>query len=99
MSDGFVDFAKINAAALRRVDELLRRWLPDGRWEGNEYVARNPKRADRHPGSFKINRSGRWGDFAAGAYGSDPISLAAYLFDLRQLEAAKRLAETLGIAT
>ena len=59
---------------------LLRRWLPDGRIEGNEYVARNPRRSDRRLGSFKINlRTGRWADFAFDARGGDPISLAAYL--------------------
>ena len=46
--------------------------------EGHEYVARNPTRADRRPGSFKINlRTGRWADFATGDKGGDPVSLAA----------------------
>jgi hypothetical protein len=34
---------------------LLDRWLPGGRREGREYVARNPRRADRTAGSFRIN--------------------------------------------
>jgi hypothetical protein len=93
-----VDFARVNRAALARYDDILRRWLPGGRFEGPEYVVRNPRRLDHRPGSCKINsRTGKWGDFAAGVGGGDPISLAAYLFDLSQLEAAKRLARMLGV--
>jgi hypothetical protein len=92
------DFAVINAAALRELPALLTRWLPDGRAEGHEWIARNPRRADRHPGSFKINvHTGRWSDFATGDCGGDPVSLAAYLFGLRQAEAARRLANMLGL--
>jgi hypothetical protein len=77
---------------------LLARWLPDGRQLGAEWVARNPKRADRRPGSFKVNtRTGRWSDFATGDRGGDPISLAAYLADIGQVEAARGLAKALGI--
>lgn len=95
---GHVDFARINAAALAALPALLARWLPDGKWVANEYVARNPKRADRRPGSFKINgRTGCWGDFAINVRGGDVVSLAAYLGDLRQLEAAQGLARALGI--
>lgn len=94
-----VDFVRINAAALSALPALLARWLPDGRWAGHEYVARNPKRADRRLGSFKVNsRTGRWGDFAAGATGGDPVSLAAYLAGLSQVDAARELARMLGIA-
>lgn len=94
-----VDFARINRSALAWLDDILHRWLPDGRKEGAEFVARNPRRADRRRGSFKVNlRTGRWSDFAIGAKGGDPISLAAYLFNLTQLEAARALARMLGIA-
>ncbi len=94
-----IDFAEINRAALGRLDDILRRWLPGSRIEGREYVVLNPKRADRKLGSFKINvATGRWADWAIGAAGGDPISLAAYLFGLRQVEAAERLAEMLGLA-
>ena len=56
-----LDFGAINAAALAALPALLSRWLPDGHVRGVEYVARNPTRADRRPGSFKINiRTGRW---------------------------------------
>lgn len=91
-----IDFDGINAAATRALPDLLACWLPAGRREGGEYVARNPRRSDRHLGSFKINiRTGRWADFATGDTGGDPISLAAYLFGLTQAEAACRLATML----
>lgn len=93
------DFAAVNRAALAILPTLLERWLPGGRTEGAEFVAINPRRPDRHLGSFRINaRTGRWADFAiAGARGGDPVSLAAYLAGIRQLEAAQRLAAMLGI--
>ena len=93
------DFTAVNRAALAVLPALLRRWLPDGRIERNEYVALNPRRSDRRLGSFSINlRTGCWADFAIdGARGGDPISLAAYLRGIRQVEAAVRLATMLGI--
>lgn len=49
-------------------------------------------------GSFKVNmRTGAWGDFATDAAGGDLISLAAYLEDLTQRQAANRLAKMLGV--
>jgi DNA primase len=91
-----LDFSTINAAALL---ELCARWLPGGKRAGREYVGKNPTRADRRAGSFKVNlKTGRWADFATGDKGDDAVSLAAYLFGLRQSEAARRLADALGIS-
>lgn len=93
-----LDYAGINAAARRVLPALIVRWLPGGRRKGLEYVALNPRRIDRHAGSFKINlRSGRWADFATGDAGHDPISLLAYLAGIRQGQAARRLADMLGV--
>ena len=66
---------------------------------GREYVALNPTRpGDTNPGSFSINlQTGRWADFASGDRGGDPISLAAYLHGKSQVEAARDLAEALGV--
>jgi hypothetical protein len=87
----------VNSAALASLPALLARWLPGGRLAGREYVARNPTRRDRRPGSFKVNlATGRWADFATGDKGADPVSLAAYLFGLTRGEAARRLAGMLG---
>jgi hypothetical protein len=97
-ASGSINFAAVNQAALARLPDILHRWLPDGRMEGGEYVARNPTRADRKLGSFKINMaSGRWADFATGSRGGDPVSLAAYLAGCGQAEAARELAAMLGM--
>ncbi len=73
-----LDFDRINRAALAKLPALLHRWLPDGRLIGREYEARNPTRADRRPGSFRVNVStGKWADFATGDGGGDVISLAS----------------------
>ena len=94
-----IDFDAVNAAALASLPALCARWFPDGRRRGDEWVARNPKRADRRPGSFKVNlETGRWADFALpDARGGDPVSLVAYLTGSGQAEAAARLAEMLGV--
>lgn len=93
-----INFDRIARVALLYSDTIVARWIPGGRREGGEWVARNPRRSDRKPGSFKINlRNGRWGDFSTGDTGGDLISLAAYLHDLDQSTAALRVADMLGI--
>ena len=93
-----LDFDAINHAALAALPSLLRRWLPDGVARGVEYIARNPRRADRRPGSFSISlRTGKWSDFATGDKGGDVVSLAAYLAGTGQAEAARALADMLGL--
>jgi hypothetical protein len=93
-----VAFARIANLALGHAETLVRRWLPDGRREGAEWVALNPTRDDHHKGSFKINlRTGRWSDFATSDAGGDLIALASYLYDLDQTEAARKIALALGI--
>jgi hypothetical protein len=93
-----VDFEGINKAALAAFPAVLARLLPGGKHVGAEIVALNPRRADRHLGSFKVNRdNGRWADFATGDNGGDPISLLAYLANVSQYEAARLLAQMLGI--
>ncbi len=93
-----IDFTRIDSAAMAVLPSLLQRWLPDGRLVGREYMARNPTRTDRRPGSFKVNVStGKWADFATGAKGGDVVSLAAYLSDTGQADAARALAEMLGV--
>jgi putative DNA primase/helicase len=93
-----VGFDLIASAALSRADGLLRQWLPGGTSAGHEYKALNPTRADNRKGSFSVNIcTGAWADFAAGDKGGDLISLYAYLNGLSQIDAAKALAEFLGI--
>ena len=94
-----IDFERINHAALANFPALLQRWIPGGKIIGHEYTGLNPTRNDHRLGSFKVNiRSGRWSDFATNEAGGDPISLAAYLFNLKQGEAAKHLADMLGVS-
>jgi hypothetical protein len=94
-----IAFRRIADGALPCADSLVQRWLPDGKREAAEWVAINPTRADSRKGSFKVNlRTGFWSDFADGAGGGDLISLAAYLFNLKQGEAALKIAGMLGIA-
>ena len=93
-----IDFDAINRAALAAFPAVLARILPNGKRVGAEIVALNPRRNDRHLGSFKVNRyNGRWADFATGDKGRDPISLVAYLADVAQGEGARLLAQMLGI--
>jgi hypothetical protein len=93
-----IAFRRIAEASLAAADTLVPRWLPEGRREGAEWIATNPTRADKRRGSFKVNlRTGRWSDFAVDASGGDLTSLAAYLFHLKQGQAAVRIAEAVGI--
>jgi hypothetical protein len=93
-----IDFAAINLAALSDIRSVLARFLPGGKVVRREYVVRNPKRSDRHLGSFSINMTtGKWSDFATGDSGGDLIGLVAYLKDISQLEAARGLAQMLGV--
>jgi hypothetical protein len=92
-----IDFGLVNRAAIPALPAILARLLPGGRIEGREFVARNPRRADRRLGSFKINlRSGCWCDFATGDKGGDLISLVAYLEGIPQGKAARLLSRMLG---
>lgn len=88
----------IAAAALSSIESVLASWLPGGQRKGREYLALNPNRADSKPGSFSINLdSGAWADFATGDKGGDLVSLVAYVEGKKQGEAAKLLADFLGV--
>lgn len=92
-------FEVIANACLARAERLVVEWLPEGRREGQEWVALNPTRADSHLGSFKVNLvTGHWADFATGDKGGDLISLYAYLRGLKNGQAATQLMEILGMA-
>ncbi|EIC23787.1 DUF927 domain-containing protein [Thiorhodovibrio frisius] len=94
-----VDIKATARAALTSADAVLSRWLPGGKRQGPEYLARNPRRTDNNPGSFSVNtQTGAWSDFATGDAGGDLVSLVAYLEGTdSQGEAAHRLANALGI--
>lgn len=95
-----IDFSAVSNAARSALTSLVQDWLPDGRREGNEWVARNPTRGDQHPGSFKVNLiTGVWSDFATGESGGDAIDLLAYLNRTSKLDAARELAAKLGVTS
>jgi putative DNA primase/helicase len=88
----------VAAVALLNAATLVPGLLPEGVRKGSEWVARNPTRADREAGSFSVSLSdGRWHDFASGDGGGDVVSLAAYLWGVRQADAARDLARRLGL--
>jgi hypothetical protein len=93
-----IDFHRVNRAAMTVLPAIVSRLLPGGKVHSSEYVVRNPRRFDRHPGSFKINlATGQWADFATTDRGGDPVSLCAYVEGVSQGEAARLLARMLSI--
>jgi putative DNA primase/helicase len=89
-----IDFQAINSYILPSLRNIVQSWIPGGRFEGVQYVVKNPNRSDKKPGSFKINMSnGQWKDFSSGESGGDPISLYAFINNLKNGEAAKILSE------
>jgi hypothetical protein len=93
-----IDFKALNNRLKPYLGALVcQRLLPNGQRKGDEWLALNPRRPDRHLGSFKVNlTTGVWADFATGDKGGDIISLWAYIRNIRQIEAAKELAEIVG---
>jgi len=91
-------FEEVNLAARGRIETLCRDWLERPRRSGPNLFALNPTRADRNVGSFCINvQSGVWADFATGDRGGDVISLYAYCKGVSQIDAARALADILGV--
>ena len=106
-----IDFGRIRTEVHTRARYLVPKWLPDGEFRGDEYFALNPKRDDKHIGSFSINvggngECGKFNDFAdANCSGRDLIELYAYLFISARavtkgdrVKAFRALAKELGIA-
>lgn len=97
MQGSRIDFHAVNQQAAHQLPAILHRFLPGGVVRGHEYIVRNPTRADRTPGSFKINlHTGRWSDFATNDSGGDVISLVAYVNRIGQLDAARLVLEAIG---
>lgn len=92
-------FIKLNEAIQPTLLNLIPTILPQGRRQGQYWFALNPTRSDRKIGSFKINlHTGHWADYATDDSGSDAISLVAYLYGMRQGEAATYLEKVTGVA-
>ena len=98
VAPGRIDFRRINSVAVRNGEAVAQAFLPDGRREGREWAARNPRRADRRLGSFKVNLdTGKGADFATGDRFSDFVGMVAFVMAIGQREAALSLAEALGV--
>lgn len=92
-----IDFTGLAQTLLNRARELLPRWLPGGRLNGNEYQCANTHGGEGQ--SLRVNIvSGKWADFADDKKGGDLISLYAAIHNIRQIEAAKILTEEIGVA-
>ncbi|KAF0235300.1 MAG: hypothetical protein FD177_54 [Desulfovibrionaceae bacterium] len=98
MSAPIINFERINAAALPSLENLLSRWLPNGRALNGEFMVGSV--AGESGDSLRINltdKRGVWKDFAGEVGGTDPVSLYAAIYNLKQGEAARKLAGELGI--
>lgn len=100
MKRGGLDFKAIAARALDQIEAVCAHWLPAGKKAGHEWEI-----GDRHgaPGqSLKIHLSGSkagiWSDFSTDDKGGDLVSLVAYVDGCAQADAARKLAEFLGMA-
>jgi len=92
-------FKSVAAAALGRFDAVMDSLgLSGGKNAGREYLPLNPKRDDHRAGSLSINRDkGAWMEGATGDKGGDLVSLAAYIWDCSNGDAAERLGQQLGV--
>jgi hypothetical protein len=91
---GQVDFWRVHAYALDRLDDLLAAVLPhgdfteDGTWRG---------RNDEHGHWIEVSFSGNWHDALASKRGHDLVGLVAHIYRMSRRRAAIRLARLLGI--
>ena len=92
-----IDFESINRAALATARSLLPNLIADGVFRSLEYVVKNPCCDDRKAVSFTVNyKTGIWKDFGSGE-GCDFVSLVAYRHSCSQDDAARELADKLGV--
>jgi putative DNA primase/helicase len=90
------DFQRIKEAYRQNPLCILRQLIPNGKVEGSDYVAKNPRRNDRRSGSFRIDiTTGRFNDFATGDRGGDIIDLAAFIYNCNPAAAADKLSRLL----
>lgn len=93
-----LDFVAINAAGLQNYEQLCEYLFPGGRVVRGRWCALNPTRSDTHVGSFSVDLvKGIGFDFATNEGFSDPVSAWAYRYGCKQGEAAKQLADWLGL--
>jgi putative DNA primase/helicase len=91
-----IDFQAIAQQSLAHAETLLLRWLPAGRRNGHEWLVGDLSGNAGESTSINM-RTGAWADFAGDKKGGDFISLLAAIRGCTQLEAAKQIADELGI--
>ena len=93
---GAIDYFKVHAYALDRLDELLERALPDGDCIDNGSTWRG--RHNEQSTWIEVSLlSGAWFDPAARKRGTDLVSLCAHIYRLTSSQAAVRLGQWLGV--
>lgn len=75
------------------IEQLLH--APGAEWRGDEYFTLNPLRSDGTVGSFSINESGLWHDFASDESG-DLVDLLVGMRGLTKKEAAAEIIRLAG---
>lgn len=86
------DFAGIKQRYGENPLPILRELVGQGKIEGSDYVALDPRRNDSRLGSFRIDiQTGRFHDFATNDKGGSIIDLAMFVYNCGIVEAAQRL--------
>lgn len=91
-----INFAEIRGRLIQSIDQLAREMAPEGRRNGNYWIARNPTRADKRAGSFWIllkgPAAGAWRDEAGvrGVDEGDVVDLVRYCRRLPDLKETRR---------
>ena len=97
MSRPPLNFSAIESATHNNVERCLH-YLVNGKKQGNEFVCLNPRREDKHLGSFSYNlRSHVWSEFATGEGGGGIISFWEYVRGVDYYTAAAELSAWLGL--
>ena len=87
-----ISFVEIKQRYSENPLPILRELVGAGEIQGSNYVALNPRRNDKHRGSFRIHiATGKFNDFATGDKGGSVIDLAKFVYNCGIVEASQRL--------
>lgn len=87
-----INFTEIKQRYSENPLPILKLLVGQGKIEGSDYVALNPRRNDKHRGSFRINiATGKFYDFATNDKGGSIIDLTMFVYNCGIVEAAQRL--------
>jgi len=90
-------FQQVRDRALPQMETICRAWLPNGRRQGNWWLANVPWRNDTNASLGVSLTSGLWRDFADPSVRGDVIDLAQKIFGMQPREAVEKLAAMLGV--